>query len=102
MFGFQRLSIQSKMILLFLAVALSSLAVMAWIGYQTGKTALERTVANQLRGIQVAKTSALKTKLESLRIRPTPLLYLMHIDLASNPPYLGIAFIANQLTWGPP
>jgi len=67
MFGFQRLSIQSKMILLFLAVALSSLAVMAWIGYQTGKTALERTVANQLRGIQVAKTSALKTKLESLR-----------------------------------
>ena len=67
MFGLNRLSIQSKMILLLLAVALSSLAIMAWIGFQSGKSALERAVENQLRGIQVAKTSALKTKLESLR-----------------------------------
>lgn len=67
MFGFNRLSIQSKMILLLLTVALSSLAIMAWIGFQSGKSALERAVENQLRGIQVAKTSALKTKLESLR-----------------------------------
>ena len=67
MFGMQRLSIQSKMILLLLAVALSALAVMAWIGYQTGKTAIQATIANQLRGMQVAKTSALKTRLESLR-----------------------------------
>jgi len=67
MFGLNRLSIQSKMILLLLAVALSSLATMAWIGFQSGKSALERAVENQLRGIQVAKTSALKTKLESLR-----------------------------------
>ena len=67
MFGLNRLSIQSKMILLLLAVALSSLATMAWIGFQSGKSALERAVENQLRGIQVAKTSALTTKLESLR-----------------------------------
>ena len=67
MFGLNRLSIQSKMILLLLAVALSSLAIMAWIGFQSGKSALERAVENQLRGIQVAKTSALTTKLESLR-----------------------------------
>ncbi|MFN9628239.1 MAG: hypothetical protein ACK6AT_18470, partial [Planctomycetota bacterium] len=67
MFGFNRLSIQSKMILLLLLVALSALAVMAWIGYATGKSALEKSVQNQLKGIQVAKTTALKTRLESLR-----------------------------------
>lgn len=67
MFGFNRLSIQSKMILLLLLVALSALAVMAWIGYATGKSTLEKAVQNQLKGIQVAKTTALKTRLESLR-----------------------------------
>jgi class 3 adenylate cyclase len=67
MFGFNRLSIQSKMILLLLLVALSVLAVMAWIGYATGKSSLEKSVRNQLLGIQVAKTTALKTRLESLR-----------------------------------
>ncbi|MFM7974587.1 MAG: hypothetical protein ACKO8U_05885, partial [Pirellula sp.] len=67
MFGFNRLSIQSKMILLLLLVALSALAVMAWIGYVTGKSSLEKAVQNQLKGIQVAKTTALKTRLESLR-----------------------------------
>lgn len=67
MFGFNRLSIQSKMILLLLMVALSALSVMAWIGYITGKSSLERSVKNQLKGIQVAKTTALKTRLESLR-----------------------------------
>lgn len=67
MFGFNRLSIQSKMILLLLLVALSALAVMAWIGYATGKSSLEKAVQNQLKGIQVAKTTALKTRLESLR-----------------------------------
>ena len=67
MFGFHRLSIQSKMILLLLLVSLSALAVMAWVGYATGKTSIEKSVQNQLRGIQVAKTTALRTKLESLR-----------------------------------
>ncbi|MFM8573679.1 MAG: hypothetical protein ACKOAU_18945, partial [Pirellula sp.] len=67
MFGFNRLSIQSKMILLLLLVALSALAVMAWIGYNAGKTSLEKSVQNQLKGIQVAKTTALKTRLEALR-----------------------------------
>jgi len=67
MFGLNRLSIQSKMILLLLLVALSALAVMAWIGYVTGKSSLEKSVQNQLKGIQVAKTTALKTRLESLR-----------------------------------
>ena len=67
MFGFHRLSIQSKMILLLLLVSLSALAVMAWVGYVTGKSSIEKSVQNQLRGIQVAKTTALRTKLESLR-----------------------------------
>jgi class 3 adenylate cyclase len=55
------------MILLLLLVALSALAVMAWIGYNAGKTSLEKSVRNQLKGIQVAKTTALKTRLEALR-----------------------------------
>lgn len=67
MFGFHRLSIQSKMILLLLLVSLSALAVMAWVGYVTGKSSIEKSVQNQLKGIQVAKTTALRTKLESLR-----------------------------------
>jgi len=67
MFGFHRLSIQSKMILLLLLVALSAMAVVAWVGYVTGKSSIEKSVQNQLKGIQVAKTTALRTKLESLR-----------------------------------
>lgn len=67
MFGFHRLSIQSKMILLLLLVALSAMAVVAWVGYATGKSSIEKSVQNQLKGIQVAKTTALRTKLESLR-----------------------------------
>jgi class 3 adenylate cyclase len=55
------------MILLLLLVSLSALAVMAWVGYVTGKSSIEKSVQNQLRGIQVAKTTALRTKLESLR-----------------------------------
>jgi HAMP domain-containing protein len=55
------------MILLLLLVALSAMAVVAWVGYVTGKSSLEKTVQNQLKGIQVAKTTALRTKLESLR-----------------------------------
>lgn len=67
MLGFGRLSIQSKMVLLLLAVSLASIAAIAVVSYQSGKAALTKSVLNQLQGVRVAKTTALKTRLESLR-----------------------------------
>jgi len=67
MLGLDRLGIQSKLILLLLAVSLLSIGSMALIGYVTGKEALNRAVENHLRGIQVAKTNTLKAMLESLK-----------------------------------
>jgi class 3 adenylate cyclase len=62
-----RLSIQSKMILLLLATTLGSIAVMAWIGYGSARDALVQSAHNQLQGVRAAKTRTLKTMLESLR-----------------------------------
>ena len=64
---FNRLSIQSKMILLLLAVSLASIAVMSWIGYRTAREALMDSARDRLQGVRVAKTSTLKAMLESLR-----------------------------------
>ena len=69
MFVFSRLSIQSKMILLLLVVSLSSIAVMAWIGYATARTSLTQAVENQLEGVRVAKTTTLKMMIASIRER---------------------------------
>jgi len=65
--GLSRLSIQSKMILLLLAVSLLSIGVMASIGYVSGKAALRKSIENQLRGMRVAKTTTLQAMLGSLR-----------------------------------
>lgn len=65
--GLSRLSIQSKLILLLLAVSLFSIAVMVWIGYASGKTAMRRSIENQLNGMRVAKTTTLQAMLSSLR-----------------------------------
>ncbi|MBU6283715.1 hypothetical protein KGQ64_15855, partial [bacterium] len=62
-----RLSIQSKMILLLLATTLGSIAAMAWIGYGAARDALVQSTRNQLQGVRVAKTRTLATMLESLR-----------------------------------
>lgn len=67
MFGLNRLSIQSKMILLLLAVSLGSIAVMAFIGYESARAALSRSVEDHLQGVRVAKTTTLKAMLENLR-----------------------------------
>ena len=67
MFGLNRLSIQSKMIALLLIVSLSSIAVVAAIAYRQGYQALTAATRNHLIGIQQAKRTALKTRLESLR-----------------------------------
>jgi class 3 adenylate cyclase len=67
MLGLNRLSIQSKMILLLLAVSLASIAVMSWIGYRTAREALMQATRDRLQGVRVAKTTTLKAMLESLR-----------------------------------
>jgi class 3 adenylate cyclase len=67
MLGWNRLSIQSKMILLLLVVSLLSIGVVAWIGYLSAKQALRQQIENQLTGIRVSKTTTLKTMLEGLR-----------------------------------
>lgn len=67
MFGLNRLSIQSKLILLLLGVSLASIVVMAWIGFASGKSALSQSVQNQLKCVRVAKTNTLKAMLGSLR-----------------------------------
>ncbi len=65
--GLQRLSIQSKMILLLLAVSLGSVLVLAVIGYSSAKVALTQSIEDRLKGVRVAKTTTLKEMLESLR-----------------------------------
>jgi class 3 adenylate cyclase len=67
MLGLHRLSIQSKMILLLLGVSLVSILVVSWIGYWSGREALLESVRTKLQGVQVAKSTTLKTMLESLR-----------------------------------
>ena len=67
MLGLNRLSIQSKMILLLLAVSLGSIAVMSWVGYRSAREALMQSARDRLQGVRVAKTTTLKAMLESLR-----------------------------------
>lgn len=67
MMRLSRLSIQSKMILLLLSVTLASVSLIALAGYSSAREILARSVENQLQGIRVAKTTAMKTMLEALR-----------------------------------
>jgi len=64
-----RLSIQSKLIILLLLVSLGSIAVTAWIGYSSAREVLTQSVEHQLQGVRVAKTSTIRTMFESLRER---------------------------------
>ncbi|MFN4897152.1 MAG: adenylate/guanylate cyclase domain-containing protein [Pseudomonadota bacterium] len=67
MLGLNRLSIQSKMIVLLLSVSLASIGIIASIGYSSARDALVKSVENQLQGVRVAKTTTLKEMLEALR-----------------------------------
>jgi class 3 adenylate cyclase len=67
MLGLGRLSIQSKLILLLLAVSLSSIGVIAWMSYRSGREALLAGVRNQLSGMRMAKSTALRSRLEAVR-----------------------------------
>ena len=65
--GLNRLSIQSKMILLLLAVSLACIGVIAWIGYTSGKASLDKAIEQRLAALRSAKTTTLHTMLDSLR-----------------------------------
>ncbi|MFM1846889.1 MAG: hypothetical protein RL417_363 [Pseudomonadota bacterium] len=53
MVGLNRLSIQSKMIAILLAVSLASICAVAVLAYSSAKEALTQATDNHLRGIQV-------------------------------------------------
>jgi len=67
MLGLNRLSIQSKMILLLLAVSLACIGVVAWIGYASGKASLDRAVEQRLTALRAVKTTTVETMLAALR-----------------------------------
>jgi class 3 adenylate cyclase len=67
MTGLRNLSIQSKMILLLLLVSLGSIGVVGWVGYRSGRDMMREAVRNQLDGVRVSKTNAVRAMLESLR-----------------------------------
>ncbi|NJK40255.1 MAG: HAMP domain-containing protein [Acaryochloridaceae cyanobacterium SU_2_1] len=53
---FTKLSIQSKLTLMLLGVSISSILVIAYIGYNSGKTNLTRSIFNQLTSLRAAKS----------------------------------------------
>ena len=65
--GLNRLSIQSKMILLLLAVSLACIGVVAWIGYASGKASLDKAIEQRLTALRSVKTTTIQTMLSSLR-----------------------------------
>lgn len=52
----KKLSIQSKLTLMLLGVSVSSILVIAFIGYNSGKAALTRRIFNQLTSLRTAKS----------------------------------------------
>lgn len=67
MFLLNRLSIQSKLIVLLLIVSLGSIVVVFFIGYTSAEDALRRQVQHQLQGQRVAKTNLVRALLENTR-----------------------------------
>ena len=65
--GLNRLSIQSKMILLLLAVSLACIGVVAWIGYSSGKASLDKAIEQRLTALRSVKSTTIQTMLSSLR-----------------------------------
>jgi class 3 adenylate cyclase len=61
------LSIQSKLILFLLLVALAAGIPLAWIGYQSGKTALEKNVVSAMEGQRNIRKTQAATMLDQTR-----------------------------------
>lgn len=65
MFG--KLSIQSKLMLMLLAVCISSIVAIAYVGYNNGRQALNRSIQNQLVSLRENKTYEIENYFEKVR-----------------------------------
>ncbi|MEM6598780.1 MAG: adenylate/guanylate cyclase domain-containing protein, partial [Cyanobacteria bacterium P01_C01_bin.69] len=65
--GFNRLSIQSKLMTMLLAVSIGSIGVIAYVGYLSGRDAIRGGVVNQLRGLRASKASQIENYFRDLR-----------------------------------
>lgn len=69
--AFNRLSIQSKLMTMLLAVSIGSIAVIAYEGYRSGRNAIESSVVKQLVGLRASKASQIENYFRGLRSEMT-------------------------------
>ena len=67
MLGLERLAVQSRLIVLLLAVSLGSLLAIGWIGYRSARDTITHAVQQQLQSVRHSKTTALVDMLKGLR-----------------------------------
>ncbi|MEL7314692.1 MAG: adenylate/guanylate cyclase domain-containing protein [Cyanobacteria bacterium J06559_3] len=63
----KRLSIQSKLMLMFLFVSMSSISLIAYLGYSSGRSTLRQTIENTLIGIRTDKAYQIESYFEVIR-----------------------------------
>ncbi|KYC38377.1 Globin domain protein [Scytonema hofmannii PCC 7110] len=64
---FNRLTIKSKLIIVVLFASISSILIIAYLGWQMGKRSLTESVSNQLITVRAAKSAEIKTYFQTLR-----------------------------------
>ena len=62
-----RLSIQSKLMSMLLAVSIGSIVVIAYQGYRSGRNAIEESIQNRLKSVRAAKATQIETYFSDLR-----------------------------------
>lgn len=67
MLGLERLAVQSRLIVLLLAVSLGSILAIGWIGYRSARDSITYAVQQQLQSVRHSKTTALVDMLKGLR-----------------------------------
>ena len=81
MFPADRLSIQSKLVLMLLGVSIGSILVISYLGYANAEEAITGAVRNQLDGVRASKANLVQSQLESLRYQ---VLTLAESETAAN------------------
>ncbi len=71
--AFNRLSIQSKLMSMLLAVSIGSIAVIAYEGYRSGRNAIEESVVKQLTSLRASKADQIEQYFRTLRSQMTVL-----------------------------
>ena len=67
MSAFNRLSIQSKLMSMLLAVSIGSIVVIAYQGYRSGRDAIRGSIENQLKSVRAAKAAQIEAYFAGLR-----------------------------------